>query len=924
MANGAPVPRLRGRESEREALDRLVEGVRAGQSPVLVLRGEPGVGKTALLDYLVERASGCRIARAAGVESEMELAFAGLHQLCAPFLGRLERLPGPQRDALAAAFGLQNGGAPDQFMVGLAVLSLLSDATEEQPLLVVVDDVQWLDRASAQVLAFVARRLEAESVAIVFAERHSSHDEDLTGLPELELRGLAYRDARALLQSAVTGPLDDRVSDRIVAETRGTPLALLELPRGMSPEQLAGGFGWHIAPALPGRIEESFRRRLTTLPTTTRRLLLVAAAEPVGDPVLIWRAAGLLGVDGEAAEPAITEGLVEFDGQVRFRHPLVRSAAYRAASAEERHSVHHALAEATDASVDPDRRAWHRAQATARLDENVAAELEQSAGRARRRGGLSAAAAFLERAAGLTPDPARRARRALDGAQTKHEAGASDAALRLLAMAEAGQLDELGRARADLVRARITFVANRGRDAPPLLLRAARRLEPLDATLARETYRDAFYAAFTAGRLATGDGVLEVAEAARTAPPGPQPQRAPDLLLRGLALLIAEGYNVGAPILKRALSAFRDGEVSTEEAFRWLPLASRVAHDVWDDESWHALSTRLIELGRQTGALAVLRLGLLLGVGSAAFAGDLATAASMADEAEAVAEATGNPIGPYAPLVLAAWRGQAAEAARLDEANTSEMVGRGEGQWLTATHWTTALLNNGLARYDQALAAAEQGSEYPDELGLATWSMVELIEAAARTGSPERATTALRRVSESTTAGGTDWALGIRARSRALLSKSEAAEPHYREAVERLGRTRMRFELARARLVYGEWLRRERRRVEARKQLRAAHDAFSRIGAEGFAERTRRELLATGETVRKRDVETRDELTAQEAQIAGLAGERLTNDEISAKLFLSPRTVEWHLTKVFAKLGIGSRRQLRDALSAAGRPARAA
>jgi DNA-binding CsgD family transcriptional regulator len=915
LAAGAPGRRLRGRRRECEALDRLVESVRAGHSQVLVLRGEAGAGKTALLEHLLECASGFRIARAAGVESEMELAFAGLHQLCAPFLDRLERLPGPQRDALSTAFNLRGGDTPDRFAVGLAVLSLLSEVAGERPLVCVVDDAHWLDLASAQALAFVARHLAGEPAAVVFAVRGSGDEHGLTGLAELAVRGLADGDARALLESAVTGPLDERVRDRIVAETRGNPQALMELARGLTPEELAGGFGLPDALALPGRVEEDLRRRLASLPPAARWLLLVAAAEPLWDPVLVWRAAEHLDVPAEAAAAAASAGLIESGGQLRFRHPLARSAVYRAATPEERQSAHRALAEATDPDADPDRRAWHRAHATPGLDEDVAAELERSAGRARVRGGLAAAAAFCQRAAELTPEPARRAQRALTAAQAKHQAGAPDAARRLLAMAQAGPLDELARARAELLRAQLAADPGRG-DAPALLLMAGKRLEPLHLGLARDAYRDAFRAALTAGRLAIRGGMPEVAAVARAVPSALRSPRAPDLLLDGLAVLTTEGYAAGAPILRRALTAFRHEEVLTEEGLRWLPLACRVSHDVWDDESWYVLSARLIDLARAAGALAVLPVALRSGVGSQLLAGEFAMAASIAQEAEAVVRATDNPTGPYGRLMIAAWTGQEAEARQLIAATTAQMVARGEGQWLTAAHWATAVLTNGLCRYDEALAAAARGSEYPDELGLALRSMSELIEAAARTGAPERGIGALRRLSETTGAAGTDWALGIEARSRALLSDGESAERLYREAIERLGRTRVRVELARAHLLYGEWLKRENRRVDAREQLRAAHQMLTAMGAGGFAERARRELLSTGEVVRKHTAETASELTAQEAQIARMAGDGHTNPEIGVQLFISARTVEWHLRKVFTKLGISSRKELRRALPA--------
>ena len=911
--------RLVGRGRECEVLNRLVAEVRTGQSRTLVVHGEAGAGKTALLEYLLEQAAGCRIARAVGVESETGLAFAGVHQLCAPFLDRLERVPGPQRDALRTAFSMREGAPPDRFAVGLAVLSLLSEVAGERPLVCVADHAQWLDRASGQALAFVARHLGATPIAMVCAVRQPGHQHDLTGLtgplPELVVHGLAERDARALLTSVVAGPLDEQVRDRIVAETRGNPGAMLELASGLTPDGLAGGFGLPDASAWPGRAEEGFRSRLGALPAGTRRLLLIAAAEPVGDPLLVWRAAARIGITIEATAPAAEAGLIEPGGRVRFCHPLIRSAVYRAAPAQDRQDVHRALAAVTAPGADPDRRAWHRAHATAGPDENVAAELERSAGRAQARGGLAAAAAFYARAADLTAEPARQAQRALAAAQAKHEAGAPDAALRLLARACAGPLDELGRARAELLRAQVAADPGSCRDAAPRLLTAARRLEPLHAGLAREAYRDAFQAALICGRLATSAGMLEVAKAARAAP-APQPPHASDLLLDGLAVLTVEGYETGTPMLQRALSAFRERDDSGP-GLCWLPLACRMTRDVWDDESWCALSARLTGVTRATGALALLPAALFDGVTIRLLTGEMDAAVSMAAEAEAIARVTDTPVGPYGPMLLAAWQGRDAETFQLIAGAIREMATRGEGQWLTTAHWATAVLCNGLGRYDEALAAAEQGSAYPDELGLATWSMAELIEAAARTGAPGRAGSALRRLSETTRASGTDWALGTEARARALLSQDEAAEPLYRAAIERLGRTRIRTELARAHLLYGEWLRRQNRRVDAREQLRVAYEMLAAMRIRGFAARARRELLATGETVRKRTAETAEtaaELTPQEMQIARLAGDGRTNPEIGVQLFISARTVEWHLRKVFTKLAISSRRELRAVL----------
>jgi DNA-binding CsgD family transcriptional regulator/tetratricopeptide (TPR) repeat protein len=918
MSTAVSAGRLLGRRGECAALDQLVVRVRAGESRALVLRGEAGVGKSALLEYLAERASGCGIERAAGVESEMELAYAGLQQLCASFLDRLERLPGPQRDALGTAFGLREGEAPDRFRVGLAVLSLLSEVAEHRPLMCIVDDAQWLDVASAQALGFVARRLGAESVGLVFAAREPGGQGGyLDGLPEVVVGGLDDDDARTLLETVVAGPLDERVRDRIVAETRGNPLALLELPRGFTPTELAGGFGLSDAPALSGRIEQSFTERLAALPPATRLVLAVAAAEPVGDPVLVWRAAAELGVGPDAAAPAAAAGLVDFAAQVRFGHPLVRSAVRAAAAPEERHRVHRALAEATDADVDPDRRAWHLAQATAALDEDVAAELERSAGRARARGGLAAGAAFHERAVELTPDPRRRAQRALLAAKSKHQAGANDAALRLLAVAKAGPLDELEQAQAQLLHAQVTFATTRGRDAPPMFLEAAKRLEPLDPRLARETYLDAFTAVVSADRLVSEGDAREVAAAVLRADWEPS-TRASDLLLDGLALLTREGYVAAAPALRVALRAFRDERLSEEDELRWLWVALRIARALADDGAWDELTARHLELARHAGAFSALPVALTDRVIVELFSGRIGVATSLAAEADAVVEATSGHLTVRGSIVLANWRGRDAEALALIEARRQDVLRRGEGLWVAANEWGSALRYNGLGRYEDALAAAERAAEDPRGLGQSIWVLAELIEAAVRSGRAERATGPLAQLAEIAHAAGTDWALGTHARAAALLAEGATAERLYREAIELLSHVKARATLARAHLLYGEWLRRVHRRVDARDQLRVAYTMLSDMGADAFAERARRELLATGETVRKRTVETRDELTPQELQVARLAGGGQTNPEIGAQLFLSPRTVEWHLTRVFNKLGISSRKQLGSALADVG------
>jgi DNA-binding CsgD family transcriptional regulator len=897
-------------------LDQLVDGVRDGHGGVLVLHGEAGVGKTALLEYAADAAPEFRIGRTVGVEAEMELPFAAAQQLCAPFLELIMRLPQPQHDALDVAFGLIRGPAhpaPDPFLVGLAVLGVLAEAAEEQPLLCSIDDAQWLDSASARALAFVARRLVAEKIAIVFATRELG--ETLSRLPEHPVAPLERRDARALLESILPARLDEGVLERIIAETRGNPLALLELPRGLSPTQLAGGFGLPTTATLSAGIEDRYARRLARLPSDARRLLLVAAADPVGDPALIWRAAKRLGIPESAARTVEAEAVLALSPRVVFRHPLVRSAVYRSASLDERREVHRALAEATDPRIDPDRRAWHRAQAAAMPDEEVAADLERSAARAQARGGLAAAAAFLERAVALSPEPSRRAQRALAAAQTKFQAGALDDALDLLETAEAASAaDDRLRAHVHLLRAQIAFASRRGSDAPPLLLAAARELEPVDPNLARATYLEALSAATYAGRLARGGGVVEVSRAALAGPPPPGRPQPSDLLLQGLAARATEGYAAGAPLLKEALDAFqREPDLSPNDA-RWLWFASLIALFMWDDQAWTALFTRQVELARQTGALSALAFVLGTGIAVFAFFGEMRTAALLEEELRAATEATGIAEDPAALLSLASLRGHEIEFAELIRTTIGEAETRGEGLALTTAEFLSGGLYNGLGRYEEALAAVLPAERFYTE-GPAIWALTELIEAAVRCGQPERAQRAFERVQETTRAAGTDWALGIEARLRALLSDGDHTDELYMEAISKLGRTGIRVQLARTHLLYGEWLRRQRRRLDAREQLRTAHELFTDFGVEAFAERARLELEATGVRARKRTVETLDQLTPQETQVARLAAQGETNREIAARLFISASTVEYHLRKAFRKLDVKSRTQLADRLA---------
>lgn len=899
-------------------MDRLITDARGGISAAVVVRGEAGVGKTALLDYVLGHAAGCRITRSSGVESEMELPFAGLHQLCAPFLAQLEQLPGPQGEALATAFGLLFGPPPDRFLVGLAVLTLLADVAEAQPLICLVDDGQWLDRASAQVLGFVARRLAAESVVLLFALREPADISEFAGLPELMVGPLNEQHARTILVSAVPGRIDEPVRERILAEAAGNPLALLELPRGWTPAAFAGGFGLPDTLSVSAKVEESFRRRLSPLSRDTRRLLLVAAAEALGDPALVLEAAAQLGISAEAAEPAATSGLLEVKTRVRFRHPLVRSVVYSEASAAERRLVHGALAQATDAVRDPDRRAWHLAAAAAEPNEEVAIELERSAGRAQARGGVAAAAAFLQRAAELTPDPSRRAERELVAAEATFLAGAFDTVERLLATADAFPLDGFQRARAAVLRGHVAVVRGYGNDAPPLLLEAAKQLEPFDLDLARGAYLTAYGSAVSAAHLAPPGTMLALCRAAEALPPQGE-SRGLDLLLEGLARMHTDGRAVAVPILQRAVS--RVAELPAGDVVRWgwcTPMASNVT---WDVDAATAIFERQAGIVRDAGALAELPLFLHALAQDRLWSGEFESAAQLIAEGDDVAAATGNPFPPFTNLRLLALQGKEAEAVSLIEAATAMGETYGVGLVIRIAQWASATLYNSLGRYDEAVGAAILVTTNDIDPSYWMWMLPELIEAAVRTGDPETARVALERLAATTQPAGTDSALGIEARSRALLSDGVDGERLYQEAIERLGRTRLRPDLARAHLLYGEWLRREGRRVDARNQLRAAYDQFVAIGMEAFADRARRELLATGEAVRKRGVETPDQLTPQELQIARLAADGRTNPEIAVQVYLSRRTVEWHLRKVFDKLGIRSRRELSSVLrERPGRP----
>ena len=896
---------LRGRREEQLVLDGVVRDVRAGQSRVLVVRGEAGAGKTALLDYLAGRAASDRVIRAAGVEPEAEIAYAGLQQVVAPLMGHLDQLPEPQRAALSTAFGMSAGAAPEALIIGLAVLGLLAEGAADKPLVCVVDDVQWMDRMSEVVLTFVARRLEAESVALVFGVRGRGDEPILDGLPDLQVDGLAEEDARVLLESVLRGPVDARVRDRIIAETRGNPLALLELPRDLSQAELAFGFGGLTTAPVVNRVEVGFGRRISALPPETRTLLLTAAVEPTGDVPLLWRALRLLDVDGAAAAPAEAAELIEIGARVRFRHPLVRSAARRVATPTELRDVHRALGEVTDPLADPDRRAWHRAHAALEPDEEVAAELERSADRALSRGGRVAAAAFLTRAAELTPEPATRASRTISAAEARFAAGALAEVPALLAAAELVALDPVEQARAEKLRARTAFASYAGRAAVAPLLQAAHRLETLDPAAARETYLAALGAAVNAGRLG-GDDLRHAAEAARAAPQG---EERAGLLLTALTTRILDGHAAAVPLFTRALTTITP---DSDLDLAWL--SGLMMHEVWDDAAFLTRTEQALAYARETGTLSLLPYALSFRATSLIQTGRFTEASDLLDEAEAFTKATGSRSNPSAGAILAAHRGREEPARQRIDGMVRAAEAGGLGWLLGVAGYARAVLFNGLGNYPAALAAATEAATY-DDPALLQWTLAELVEAASRTGDHAVAAEARDRLAERTGAVDTAWARGTQALADALVDRTGAAEERYREAIEVISATQVAGTLARAHLLYGEWLRRESRRTEARDELRAAHEALSAMGSEAFASRAARELAATGETVRRRATGEHEDLTPQEAQIARMAVAGRTNPEIAAAMFLSPRTVEWHLRKIYTKLAITSRRGLAGALA---------
>jgi DNA-binding CsgD family transcriptional regulator len=914
---------LVGRSAEREALGGLLARAADGYSGALVLRGEAGAGKTALLDETVAAAvaGGLRTARLTGVEPETQLGYAGLHRFLLPFADHLERLPDPQRDALRSTFGLVAGPPADRFLVALAVLTLLAEAASAVPLVCVIDDLQWLDPESVVVLGFVARRLYAERVVLLFAVREPAGElPALAGLPELVVAGLAEDAALELLASLAPGRLSPAVGARIVAETGGNPLALVEVAGELSPDQLAG------AEALPeplpaaGSLEQAFGRRVRRLPAEARLLLAVAAAEPTASEALLWRAAGQLGIDPDAAAAADLGDLAEVDSQVAFRHPLVRSAVYYGIPLGQRRLIHQALAAVEDGS-EPDRVAWHLGMAAVGSDEAVAARLEQAAGRARDRGGYAATVTFLTRAAELSAGEGPRAGRLLAAAEAALIAGQPFRAGALLEEATPNLGDPLARAQARRLQGTLRLALGRADEAATVLLEAARALAPTDVRGAREALLEALRAALYVGWSASQAVLAEIADAARALPAASGPAAsAADLLLDGFAARAADGYPASVPLLRRAIAMLGAGELSPQEGLRWLALGCAAAAELFDDQAQHALAIRMVQLARDQGALTMLPVALAnQSMRAEVMAGRFDAARACFTEGSEISAATGNPgvIGTagLAEVYELAWRGRETDARRIAAAVAREATGAGRGSHSMDAQYCLTVLELGLGNYQAALQSA-LGVYEDDAPDVGTQVLPDLVEAGARCGQTGVAEAALERLAERAAAAGTPLALGLLARSRALLAGDADAEPLYEEAVKHLTQCRARPQLARAHLLHGEWLRRQRRRRDAREQLRTAHEMFTSMGAEAFAERARVELLATGERARQRTAGTESELTPQEAQIARLVREGDSNRDIAAQLFLSPSTVDYHLRKVFRKTGVTSRTQLARTMTA--------
>ena len=911
---------LRNRTREIGAIDSLLERARSNAGGALVLRGEPGVGLTALLDYGADEVRDMWVLRVAGVEAEAHVAYGALHRLLAPdvWWRHHMHLPLAQRFALEQAFGLEVPGNDERpaelnaLLVGLGTLSLLARAAEERPVLCAVDDVEQLDEHSASALALVARRLGADRVAMLFARREPSDARDFFGdLDELVVGGLDVVDARALIDAVYGHRLDSDVRERILAETDGNPRAIVELP-SVFPAPSVSLFGEPLP--LAKRFEQHFVTTLSNLSKNAQETVLLASLLHDGSTTLFWSASALLGLPSDAYREAEDAGLLRIGTRVVLCGSLLRSAVYSSATPEDRRRVHLALAGAAAAAGDSVQSVWHRAAASSAPDEELAAALVVAGIELRRRGDTTTSATLLQRASAVTPDPAMRAVRLLDAASAWLAAGSPGRSSALLAETTPLPLTDLDRALAAKLRAQAAQMLGQGADSAALLLRAARDIAGHDAPLGREALLEALEAAIYHGRFGSGGPVRQAAVATLELSTD-EPVTAPDLLLRGLALLFAEGHESGAPTLRRAVEALEAGD-----DLRWLTLGGLAALELWDDAALAAIVAAGSEPVAVSRASPLgVSLGYLAGLDHVV-AGRFTKAGHWYGDMQALAEAVRDPaiagVADAGTLMMWAWRGESGGDGRalIDRCARDAMASE-QGRYYALTRYALAVHENGLGRYEEALIASEDAVE-DRGLYLAGFALPELIEAAVRSDEREVAADALAELTSRTLASGTSWALGMLARSRALLAEDDAAAALYQEAIERLVACRAAPQLARAHLLYGEWLRRRRRRRDARDHLRRAQGMFVAMSADGFAARAGGELQAAGERSRIREPEATETLTAQESRIASLVAAASSNPQIAAQLFLSPRTVEYHLHKIYRKLGVTSRVELARMLMA--------
>ncbi len=907
-----PRPELLDRADERAVLDGLLAAAGQGQSGALVIHGDAGMGKTALLDYAANSSVSLPLVRISGVEAEREFGFAGLHRLLLPLLGHLEELPQRQRNALLSAFGLSELSPADPFLVGLATLTLLAQTASTQGLLCIIDDSQWIDSASLQAIAFVGRRLGAESIILLLGFRTSADLQTrLAGLPALEIGGLPLQAAAQLLSEVVPGPLDPRVTTRVVKETSGCPLALIELASELTEGQWVGADLLAAPIPISRRLEVHFRQQVDALSVDTQTFLLVAAAETSGDLVLIRRAASALGCDPDAEFTAVREHLLRTEPTIEFRHPLIRSAIYAGADPQEKRRVHGALADLIDPSVDPDRRAQHLAATTTGADAGLAAELEASAGRARDRGGYAAEAELLAQAAEFSQAGPDRSRRLLDASMAAVNAGAPERAAMLLTEARKDLVEPLMLAEAQRIDALSRLLQARATEAPALHLAAARQFLLVDRGRARQSLLEAFDAYLMAQQFTEDCDGVEIAEVALATSPGEMGSSLRDLLLDGTALLLAVGYPEAVTTLTRAAQVLRDGPNSTDDFARWFNYGLVIANELWDDRAYLAWLEKAEVSSRKHGALNALHVVLLGRAANELRAGQFSEAEAHYAESLEVATAIGLPAELFEPLnvELLAWRGDergTRTAARM-LIEGGDAVGM--AVVLCQAYHALAILELGAGRYEAALDAAEEITNR-NAIGWSCQTLAFVVEAGVRCGKREPAERALAELTMRAEASRTSWGLGLLARSQGLMTDGEAAGDHFEDAIGHLQQTQVRTDLMITHLVYGEWLRRRKRRLDARVHLRTAHEEFAAMGAEGFAERARTELLATGERTRRRTVEAANDLTPQEVRVARLASQGATNPEIAAQMFISANTVDYHLRKVYRKLGVESRRQL--------------